>query len=150
MRCKGLALHLSYANLKFGIMKHIHLFSICLLAYLFVNIIPMSADVLGPYIASETIATPEGYASVVPYMSSPYPVTGTISIQDENGGVYKLSVLAPQQSPYRYFLSYGTYKIISMIVPDGAKLQSNWGALEVGSFFTVTSVGGYIGVYWEN
>lgn len=110
----------------------------------------MNADVLGPYLVSETITTPEGYASVVPYMSSPYPVTGTITIQDENGNIYKLSVLAPGQSPYRYFLSYGTYRILSVTAPDGAKLQSNWGTLTVGTSFTVTSVGGYIGVYWKN
>ena len=110
----------------------------------------MNADVLGPYLVSETITTPEGYASVVPYMTSPYPVTGTITIQDENGNIYKLSVLAPGQSPYRYFLSYGTYRILSVTAPDGAKLQSNWGTLTVGTSFTVTSVGGYIGVYWKN
>lgn len=110
----------------------------------------MNADVLGPYLVSETITTPEGYASVVPYMSSPYPVTGTITIQDENGNIYKLSVLAPGQSPYRYFLSYGTYRILSVTAPNGAKLQSNWGTLTVGTSFTVTSVGGYIGVYWKN
>ena len=108
----------------------------------------MNADVLGPYLAIETITAPEGYASVVPYMSSSYPVTGTITIQDENGNIYKL--LAPGQSPYRYFLSYGTYRILSVTAPDGARLQSNWGILAVGTSFTVTSAGGYIGVYWKN
>lgn len=117
---------------------------------LFVGGTSVNADVLGPYLVSETITTPEGYASVVPYMSSPYPVTGTITIQDENGNIYKLSVLAPGQSPYRYFLSYGTYRILSVTAPNGAKLQSNWGTLTVGTSFTVTSVGGYIGVYWKN
>ena len=130
-------------------MKHVFL-KICILVGLFVGGTSVNADVLGPYLVSETITTPEGYASVVPYMSSPYPVTGTITIQDENGNIYKLSVLAPGQSPYRYFLSYGTYRILSVTAHDGAKLQSNWGTLTVGTSFTVTSVGGYIGVYWKN
>ena len=107
-------------------MKHVFL-KICILVGLFVGGTSVNADVLGPYLVSETITTPEGYASVVPYMSSPYPVTGTITIQDENGN-----------------------RILSVTAPDGAKLQSNWGTLTVGTSFTVTSVGGYIGVYWKN
>lgn len=44
----------------------------------------------------------------------------------------------------------GTYRILSVTAPDGARLQSNWGILAVGTSFTVTSAGGYIGVYWKN
>ena len=59
-------------------MKHVF-FKICILVGLFVGGTSVNADVLGPYLASETITAPEGYASVVPYMSSSYPVTGNFS-----------------------------------------------------------------------
>lgn len=129
-------------------MKQIYIFFVSLFVCLFANVTSVNADVLGPYPANETISVPNGYGSVVLYMSS-YSKDGIITIQDETGNIYELIVCVPEseQPPYRYLLGYGAYKIVSIVAPAGAKLQSNWGTLEVGSSFTVTSVGGYIGIY---
>lgn len=126
-------------------MKHVFLFGISLLMFMFVNVDVVKSDVLGPYIIDSNVpATPVGYDRIVfPLNNVSAPVTASITVSDESGKQYTITTREPVGSPYCYFMAIGTYRIVSL--KNCVVQNSNWGNLTVGSTFYVNGKnGGYM------
>lgn len=119
--------------------KNLILWSV--LAFLFVNVNLVKADVLGPYSVNEA-PTISGYCRVVlPLNNANAPVTASITIRDESGQQYTLETAITAVAPNCYYLACGTYSIVSLT--DCEIQSSNWSNLAVGESF-IASSGGYI------
>lgn len=129
-------------NLDF--MKHSLAFLVNLLAFVFVNVNVMNADVLGPYLMSNVPSTPVGYDRVVfPLVDVSASVTASFVVCDESGKQYAIRTSEPGGAPNCYFMAIGTYRVVSF---NNCVVQSsNWKDLKVGSSFEVNGKnGGYV------
>lgn len=111
--------------------------NILLIIAFILPLITISAAQLFERTASSTAVTPDGYAKVVFAING--PKTAKMFVKDANGNEYYLESNPSSQSPYFYFIPYGSYTVVRM--EHIAICNTAHGCITVGSTFTSPNVG---------
>ncbi len=108
---------------------------------MFVNVLNVNADVLGPHPMESNIPTPEGYSKVI-VTTSPAFTGGWISLATANGGTIILHGSMTYMPTCYYFIPQGTYQVVE--IADRYSVVVNGSTVTEGSMVTFYN-GGHIG-----